>query len=228
MENYPAPALAKGLDILDLVRNHHDLSFNELQTLTKNNPSSLNRYIKTLLAKKYLYKNKNQKYELGIKMIDVMSNENIWGGLIRLAKPHMVKINKRFGITVLLIGYSHDDYIVLDKVIHPDNLGMMPIGCVNPNKVDDFWFSQYYTVSSNPSGIDLFQFAQQNGYVEQYSQKCHILRIGYPIFNDRHVVLATLGVGTFEGLVSENDLSLLKDDLNEITAMLSDHFSKQS
>ena len=55
MNKSKAPALAKGLDIIDLIRANGNLSFIELQELTQDNPASLSRYIHTLIEKNYLF-----------------------------------------------------------------------------------------------------------------------------------------------------------------------------
>jgi DNA-binding IclR family transcriptional regulator len=77
MSKYKAPALAKGLDILDLLTQHTRLSFNEIQDLTKDNPASLSRYLHTLLEKNYIHKTPDQKYELGYKLMHLSNHKSL-------------------------------------------------------------------------------------------------------------------------------------------------------
>lgn len=228
MNKSKAPALAKGLDIIDLIRKNGSLSFIDLQELTSDNPASLSRYLHTLIEKNYIIKNNSGRYELGLKLIDLKDNKGLWPRLIKHSRPVLTKLNQNYGVTVLLLAYSADTYVAIDKVIALDNLGMMEKHSICPNDYTSIWSNLYYQSSPNMSPSDLVSkhalgneddvniqrsikltdLANTKGYITHSSKKHEIYRIGIPIYYQNQVI-ASLGIGTFINILSKektNDL----------------------
>ncbi len=232
MTKYKAPALAKGLDIIDLIKENGALSFNDLQTLTEDNPASLSRYLHTLIAKNYIHKNRNQKYELGIKLLGISDNRSLADRLKSSLLPLMHRINQEYDITTLLLLYVKDQYMAIEKVIAKENLGMMARNSVYGNTVHSLWSNCYYQPDAAEQLDALYESSlehvsdgftkammqeiirgiKENGYMTLQLDHKKIDRYGFPIRLNGHVV-ATLGVGTFQGLISDTDMTRLKKEI---------------
>lgn len=230
MNKSKAPALAKGLDIIDLIRKNGSLSFLDLQELTSDNPASLSRYLHTLIEKNYIIKNNSQKYELGLKLIDLKDNKSLWPRLIKHCKPILHKLNDTYGVTVLLLAYSPDSFVAIDKVIALDNLGMMEKHKVGVNNFSSIWSNLYYHYTTDTNSADfvnkhivddgtqvdierslsLTNIVHAQGYLTYFSNNNEIYRIGIPIYYQNQVI-ASLGIGT---MVNQ----LPKDKTDELIA----------
>lgn len=240
MSKSKAPALAKGLDIIDLIKTKGSQSFNEIQDYTKDNPASLSRYLHTLIEKNYLLKNQSQKYELGLKLIDLKDNKSIWPRLKSKCLPHLKYINQSYGVTVLLLAYNQDNFVAIDKVIALNNLGMMEKDSVCPNDIYTIWTNLFYT---NLNDCSIGEFIQskrnpireasqyfdpeylmnqvaENGYVSNLSNNNEIFRIGIPI-RYQNQVIATIGIGTFINQVTKETIDLIIKDTLEFSKALS-------
>lgn len=222
MSQFKAPALAKGLDIIDLIRQNGPMSFNEIQHITQDNPASLSRYLQTLMAKDYLYKNNTQKYALGVKMINVSDTKSLWPRLKNLCLPIMKRIHSEFGTSVLLLAYTGDTYNAIEKVIAENNLGMMAKGSVRANGLEHIWSSLYYNPSLDMiheikmrdleqlhhDPVLLAEYVTKQGHM-MYSDPGHnILRVGFPVRYNGHVI-ASIGVGSFIPMFDEAKVPLL-------------------
>lgn len=216
MNKYKAPALAKGLAIIDLIQEHGPLSFNELQELTMDNPGSLNRYLHTLIAKDYLMKTGNTKYSLGIKLIGIAGNESLLANVSAQAKPIMKYLNETYDITVLLLAYMTDQFKAIDKYVAKDNLGMMQKNTVLNNNITTIWSNHLYASNILDTYIEeynsnlskeyddysiadvknLIHHVQGYDYMETHFDAKKISRYGFPI-RYHNQVIATLGIGTF-------------------------------
>ena len=240
MNKSKAPALAKGLAILDLIRVKGNLSFSELQMLTKDNPASLSRYLHTLIEKNYLIKNQFQQYELGLKLLDLKDNKSIWPRLKEKCLPYLKEINHKYGVTVLLLAYSHDTYMAIDKVIALDNLGMMEKNSVGQNDFTSIWTNLFYqdlkghsldsffranTNSEHPHPNylmtrELFAETVKNGYLTYLSNHNEIYRLGIPIRYQGQVI-ATIGIGTFVNQLNSVDRDKLISNSLDFSKKLS-------
>ncbi|QUI24633.1 helix-turn-helix domain-containing protein [Vallitalea pronyensis] len=213
----PAPALEKGLKILEIIAKEEQVSFNQLQSLTGYNVSSLNRYLHTLRHGDYVQKNLDNKYILGLKFFSLAQKNNPWQHLKQIAKQYLVEISETFGVSLLLIVYTEDQYIVLTKHAHKDNLTMMAIGESYPYARSMVWGMPYvmhlnaslkeqimasYHDDTKMSLHDLqrmeAQFQQEGIMVDDGYLKKNILRIGIPLYGGEEKPIAILGAGTFQ------------------------------
>lgn len=210
MTKYKAPALAKGLDIIDLIRLYGPLSFKELQDHTGDNPASLSRYLHTLMVKDYIHKSGSQKYTLGLKLKDLTNQQSLWPLLSQHLAPFMANLSHKYQVTLLLIAYTNDQYTVIEKAIAQDNLGMMPKGTIGENDPTNLWSNHLYsythtiddylkTLDLSKANFDLkavLMDLKELDYVQLTTETKQIIRLGFPIrFNNR--VIATLAIGSF-------------------------------
>lgn len=232
MDKYKAPALAKGLDIIDLIRAHGPLSFNALQDHTGDNPASLSRYLHTLLAKDYIHKSDHQKYTLGHKLKDLTNQQSLWPVLTQYLAPYMTTLSTKYQVTLLLLAYTNNQFTVIEKALAEDNLGMMPKGTLGEIKASSLWSSHFYSHTSaiddyiktqdmTTVAFDLRQLLihiKTYDYLEHISGKKQIIRLGFPIrFNNR--VIATLCLGSFIPQLPEDNK---KEIIAQIKAMISE------
>ena len=218
MEKYKAPALAKGLDIIDLIRDQGPMSFNELQNATLDNSASLSRYIHTLIAKDYITKNDHQKYALGTKLMDLNSTKDIWPILIHHCKPLMERIHVTYKSTVLLLAYTNDYYKVIDKCVAENNLGMMAKDTLRLNRMNTLWSRQFFQPALDVSKEgklmedgpicfepdSLYHSTTELGYMRHHDTINNVLRYNFPIRINKKII-ASIGLGSFLPVLASVD-----------------------
>lgn len=230
MEKSPAPALAKGLHIVDLVAKEETLSFSQLQKITGYNVSSLNRYIKVLLESGYLSKTKDQKYMIGMKSIILSKSNTLWKNLVKRSKQVLEHISQKYEVTVLIIGYGENNYTALNKVAHEDNLTMMEVGYTRKDIHTHLpWGIPYlaYSDESIKSSVlndleyekrievnDMLGELTDKGYIAYRSiSHSEILRIAVPIVDHNGQLIGVLGMGTFYSKFHKESFDALIQDM---------------
>lgn len=227
--NSPAPALSRGLKILELINEHGEMSFGELQDKSGINTSSLHRIIKVLLYEGYIQKSNNANYNLGLKSFILSGSESFWNLLISRARHVLKDISEKFNVTVPLYGYSNKEIIVLDKVIHPDNVALRPVGKAKRDYLLSPWGYLYLADLDQddrqkfinkvkneewsdlvpPSFVDLnrmVNLARNNGYADDEGKILQgIRRLAAPVYDTNGSLIAALGAGSFASLLSEKD-----------------------
>ncbi|WP_157949931.1 helix-turn-helix domain-containing protein [Vallitalea okinawensis] len=234
MEKSPAPALSKGLHIIDLVAKEETLSFGQLQKLTGYNVSSLNRYIKVLLESGYLSRTKDQKYMIGMKSVILSKSNTLWRSLVNRSKKVLEYISEKYEVTVLVIGYGENSYTALNKIAHKDNLTMMEIGHTEKDILTHApWGIPYlaYNDESTKSNIlaqleeekrveinEMLNEIEDQGYLT-YKSNSHseILRIAVPLVDRSGQLIGVLGMGTFYSKFHKDTFdTLIRDMLNGV------------
>lgn len=225
----PAPALEKGLKILEIIAKEEQVSFNQLQGLTGYNVSSLNRYLHTLRQCDYVQKNLDNKYILGLKFFSLAEKNNRWQHLKQIAKKYLIELSETFGVSLLLIIYTEDQYIVLTKHAHKDNLTMMAIGESYPYDRSMVWALPYVThlnESMKAQIIEAYhshqkmslddlqqletQFNKEGIILDDGYVKKNILRIGIPLYGGEQKPIAVLGAGTFQQHLEGSRIALIE------------------
>jgi DNA-binding IclR family transcriptional regulator len=226
----PAPALEKGLKILEIIVREEQVSFNQLQSMTGYNVSSLNRYLHTLRHLDYIQKNLDNKYIIGLKFFSLAEKNNRWHLLKEVAKKHLVDISDKHGISLLLIGYSKDQLIVLTKKAHKDNITMMSIDtrkCYEDafiwalpyiihleqqeqNRIEELYINKDNNILGNID--ELKSHFLKNGYIfDNGFVNKNILRIGVPLYAGESKPIALLAAGTFKQHLEDNIDDVIKD-----------------
>ncbi len=225
----PAPALEKGLKILEIIAKEEQVSFNQLQGLTGYNVSSLNRYLHTLRQCDYVQKNLDNKYILGLKFFSLAEKNNRWQHLKQIAKKYLIELSETFGVSLLLIIYTEDQYIVLTKHAHKDNLTMMAIGESYPYDRSMVWALPYVTHLNESMKAEIIeayhshqkmslddlqqletQFNKEGIILDDGYVKKNILRIGIPLYGGEQKPIAVLGAGTFQQHLEGSRIALIE------------------
>ncbi|GMQ56469.1 hypothetical protein AN1V17_08620 [Vallitalea sediminicola] len=152
-----APALTRGLTILEIVAKEGVIGFNELKEKMDLHATTVNRLIKVLMDEEYLTKNQNSKYTLGIKLLNLSNQETFWNKIIQKLNNSMEQINDKYGITVLLTALDKDKATVIYKIIESSNLGMLEVGNTHYDLMNFPWGIIYIAEQSENKREELIE-----------------------------------------------------------------------
>ncbi|MDF2880722.1 MAG: IclR family transcriptional regulator [Clostridiaceae bacterium] len=245
--NSPAPALSRGLDILDIISKHGSVGFNDIVEKLNLNSSSVNRLLKVLLQYGYIAKNFENKYELGLKAYALAQKESSWRILINECNPILKNLNESFGVTSILVGYDEKEMICLDKSANVDNISLMDQGKTLRNYLSRPWgiiflsalkgpllsefieysipYTKEKTIVPPRDTIEGFiDFFIKNGYADDMgiiTKKTR--RISVPIYNHNNKIIASISIGTFSGYLTDklrlNIINYLKESSKYISSI---------
>ena len=231
MVKSPAPALERGLNLVELINLEEELTFSQLEQKSGINTSSLNRILKVLLSKGYIHKNSHGNYELGPKLYLFSQSQSVWKLLISKASPFLHDISDKFEVTVPLFAFlSNNEITVLDKVVSPTNVAMRKVG----EEKDDFIASPWgflflaelepqerkefikqnrahYHCDIKPISDDnlpeLIKEAEKNGYADDKGLVYgNVRRFAVPIYGMDGTIIAAIGAGTFASMFDEKEV----------------------
>ena len=125
-DSYKLATVTKALEILDLFANVQDgLSLTQIAEATKLPKSSIFRYLATLEQFHYLERDeKTERYQLGLKLLQLGSLVANRLDLRNLAIPIMWQLHKRFGETVNLAVPRNDKVVYLEVLESNDVVRM--------------------------------------------------------------------------------------------------------
>jgi DNA-binding IclR family transcriptional regulator len=232
------PGLSRGLELIEIVAQEKVVGFNRLKMQTGLNTSSLNRILTVLVASGYIQKDSNGKYILGYKPFVITRNESIWRLLIDRTAPVLHSLSTEFEVTALLYGFSEDGITVLDKVAHPDNISMREVGhtkkdyLLNPcgflylaDLPDEQRIAfikiaktQKWSTLEPPSDKMLHEFitfAMQKGYADDLGSllRNKTRRIAVPVYGMENDLVASMAIGTFTALLTQQKLKKITNRL---------------
>jgi IclR family KDG regulon transcriptional repressor len=118
-EAYQSSTIQRALDILNLFKDHKSLSLTEIQKVLGFNKTTLYRVLSTLHDNKYLKKDGNGKYELGLNVFILGNRISKEDQLITASKPLMKKISQDLDLTILL-GILDEMNVVLIQKTDPN------------------------------------------------------------------------------------------------------------
>jgi DNA-binding IclR family transcriptional regulator len=223
MGKSPAPALSRGLELLELIAREEQISFSRLEGKSSLNTSSLNRFLKVLLDKAYLAKTDEGLYAPGLKLFSLMGTNNTWKKLQATAHSYLDDISTHFHVTTILFGCMNHQVVSLDKVTHADNVGMQRVGTISRDLFISPWGYLYFASMSkaeqlaleptfgqqpNPAGVAqrpspeesrrYIKFIQDRGYSDDNGEIIkNVRRFGVPILDLQGHCHAVLGAGSF-------------------------------
>lgn len=125
---HSAPALFKGLSLLEEVVKAGSLSFSQMEALPDMNTSTLNRLIKELLSLGYLRKDGDGRYRGGIRLVSLAKGVPLADEMVRLASPFLVELCQRFKVTAALFLYEGTGIRLVEKEEHPHNTALRARG----------------------------------------------------------------------------------------------------
>lgn len=245
--NSPAPALSRGLNILDIISKNGPVGFNDIAEKINLNSSSVNRLLKVLLQYGYIAKNFENKYELGLKAYALAQKESSWRTLINECNPILKELNEHFGVTSILVGYNEKEMICLDKSANVDNISLMDQGKTLRNYLSRPWgiiflsglkepelsnfieYSKPYTkektlIPSRETIDGFMNFFIENGYSDDMGKITKkTRRIAVPVYNHNNKITASISIGTFSDYLTDklrlNVINYLKEKSNYISSI---------
>jgi hypothetical protein len=123
---YAAPALDKGLDILEALANSpRGLTLNELARAVERTVSEIFRMALTLQQRGYVAVDENDRYALTLKMLELSHRQQPLQSLVATALPLMRELAGRAYQSCHLTSY-HDGHIIVVAQVdraHPDDRG---------------------------------------------------------------------------------------------------------
>jgi DNA-binding IclR family transcriptional regulator len=236
----PAPALERGLKLIELINLKEELTFSQLEEESGINTSSLNRILKVLRNKGYIHKNSQGNYELGPKLYLFAQGKSVWKMLISKVSPVLHDISVRFEVTTLLLAFlSNNEITVLDKVVSPTNIAMRKVGEEKDDYISSPWGFLFlaeleasareefikknrdtYHCNIKPLPDDklqkLIKETQKQGYADDKGLVYdNVRRLAVPVYGKRDQIIAAIGVGTFASLFDEKGFEQLGDYMKE-------------
>ena len=247
-----APALARGLELLELIAREKEISFNRLGVKSSINTSSMNRLLKVLLDYGYIIKNSHSRYELGLKPLALAQGNALWQMLLNRSTPLMQELSSRFGVTCLLLGFSKNEIIALNKATHPDNIAMQDVGSIKRDYILTPWGflfisrlpqqhrrdfinsnkQEYKDYTGIPSDIELdtmISLAAARGYADDEAKilSGNVRRLAVPVYGMAGEMVASLSVGSLTGLLNNINIQELVGCMKKKAEDLSCYIHRQ-
>jgi DNA-binding IclR family transcriptional regulator len=207
-----APALERGLTIIEmLAKRNAPIGFNEFSTELQISKASTSRLLKVLKTREYINKDEETgKYLPGsgmmiLKQLDVQRQH-----LITQVRPILSGLMNQTQNTIALFYWNAPVFEMLDKEIHPNSVGMQPVGKINSLSTDNPWGWLVYSSLDNNEKISygkeiasqMIKFDEQinhyhdNGFV--FDDGCilkGIRRFAAPIYDHTDKIVAVLAIG---------------------------------
>lgn len=125
-ERYRAPALEKGLDILELLAGHSGgLSQGDIARALGRSPNEIYRMLATLVRRRFLTRlAPDDRYALSLRMFSISQKHPPVSRLIDTAMPLMRAVTKRAWQSCHLGCENDGDIIIIASVASPGNWGL--------------------------------------------------------------------------------------------------------
>ncbi len=239
-EAYHSSTIQRALNILNLFREHPELSLNEIQSLLGTNKTTLYRVLSTLVDNKYLQKNGSGKYRLGINVFILGNRVSREDHLINVSTSFMREVSQKTGLTALLGILDGTDVIIIQKT-EPNRLiqmvchigGSVPAHCTSQGKVllayspketlqkiiDARGLQRFtpQTICTTQSLVRELDAVRARGYaVDDAEHEKNIRCVAVPLFNDSGNIEAALSsTGTIMDLPDEDAIRNIAEILKE-------------
>ena len=215
-EKYRAPALEKGLDIIELLADHGEgLTQGEVAKALDRSPSEIYRMLSTLVRRRYVVRSvSGDRYSLSLKMFSISQRHPPIGRVIEAALPRMRAVTRKAWQSCHLGMESNGDIVIVASAESPGNWGLAlktgtVVGLWNtgtgrvlaafraPEEVS-YLIEQHRRAAGEPA-LDRAEFAahltriRKKGYEEMPSATAiGVTNIAFPIFNPSGQVIAVL------------------------------------
>lgn len=125
-DKYRAPALEKGLDIIELLASHGEgLSQGELAKSLDRSPSEIYRMLSTLVRRGYVLRTANgDRYSLSLKMFSISQRHPPIGRVIEAALPRMRAVTRAAWQSSHMAMESNGDIVIVASAESPGNWGL--------------------------------------------------------------------------------------------------------
>ena len=124
-DKYRAPALEKGLDIIELLASHGDgLSQGEVAKALDRSQSEIYRMLSTLVRRGYVVRSvSGDRYSLGLKLFSISQRHPPIGRVIEAALPRMRVVTRKAWQSCHMGMESNGDVVIVASAESPGNWG---------------------------------------------------------------------------------------------------------
>lgn len=125
-DKYRAPALEKGLDIIELLASHGEgLTQGEVAKALERSPSEIYRMLSTLVRRGYVIRSlSGDRYALSLKMFSISQRHPPIGRVIEAALPRMRAITRKAWQSCHMGMESNGDVVIVASAESPGNWGL--------------------------------------------------------------------------------------------------------
>lgn len=125
-DKYRAPALEKGLDIIELLASHGEgLTQGEVAKALERSPSEIYRMLSTLVRRGYVIRSlSGDRYALSLKMFSISQRHPPIGRVIEAALPRMRAITRKAWQSCHMGMESNGDIVIVASAESPGNWGL--------------------------------------------------------------------------------------------------------
>lgn len=125
-DKYRAPALEKGLDIIELLADHGEgLSQGELAKSLDRSPSEIYRMLSTLVRRGYVLRSPTgDRFSLSLKMFSISQRHPPIGRVIEAALPRMRAVTRSAWQSSHMAMESNGDIVIVASAESPGNWGL--------------------------------------------------------------------------------------------------------
>mgnify|MGYP006280243601 CR=1 FL=1 len=209
----------KTLNILEkLVQSENSLGITEISNSLGLHKSTVHRLLSTLEYRGYAKKDKNNRYSVGIKLIEIGSKSLNKSDIRNEIKPYLEELKNETKETIHLGILDNYEVIYIDKVESPKTIRMYssigkraPVHCTglgkcliafsNQNYIDDFLQNTSLNKYTPNTITDKGKFRQHlsdirvQGYsIDNEEHETDIRCISGPIFNHKGKILAAFSI----------------------------------
>jgi len=218
-ENYIVSTIQKGINILNLFKIEHKLSFTDIQKVLKYNKSTLFRILYTLEKNQYLSKDINGRYMLGLNIFILGNQISRIGKLKKVSEVYLKELAEETNLTSHLGILEGTQVLIIDKH-DSSNSGIkmvsrvgrsVPAHCTgqgkallaySPRKIVEKIINnyglKYFTPNTITRSDDFFaelEKIREQGYaIDNSEHEKHIHCIALPILNEFNELEAAISI----------------------------------
>ena len=215
---YHSSTIQRALDILNLFKEHKRLSFTDLQENLGFNKSTLFRVLSTLCDNRYLRRDEQGRYELGLNVFILGRRISGEHQLRNISLPHMKRCSEEIDLTCHLGILDGLRVVIIEKTTPQRNVvmvsrvgGSVPAHCTGQGKtllayspketveriVHAYGLERYtpHTITTEDGLFRELQTIRERGYaIDNSEHEKNIHCVAVPILNESGEIEAALSV----------------------------------
>jgi len=200
-DNSPAPALDRGLAVLELVcRAGRGIGFGELASRLALPTASAARLVRVLVGRGYLAKDTEGNYVAGPAVGALSAIESAAEALARAAAPRLAALRDGCANTAIGFHWNGRTLACIGKAMHPESIVMQEVGTVRTDLLGYPWSAFVYRdlLGHDPHGL-LLCLAPTYEQVRRFDKLlARCAEQGYAVVDEPHIrrLTAPLMAGT--------------------------------
>lgn len=240
--------VVRSMDILNLFKDHAQLSFQEIIDLSGRPKTSVYRMLQSLEEMEFLEKGPDSKYRLGIIFLKFGHLVSSRLDIRKIAYPIMQELHEDVGEAINLIVRQGDEAIYIEKIDTNQKVRLYTaIGRRSPlyagacarvilSFLPDSEIQTYLesaelksfakgTITDKDELIKTIRQAQQDGYTISYSElEDHTAAIAAPIFDHKGDVIAGISIAGIEVNYKNENIPVFAAKITEAAHTISEQF----